>query len=413
MLFKNKKIKDFTNLSIFNFLVLSLSFFTTPMIANLLGSSNFGLLSFSVSIGTYILSISYCGFEKTLVRDLLNDENQASKILFSSLFIRIFILIITYSVSIFILMNHFEKNTFLYIIVLSESLKCLYLNGFFDARDKISKNSLIFFIERLVYFSLIWIIIFFDKKSLSLEIISISSLLATLLSLFLQYKTAYNLIKFDFNIASLRYGYELLRKNLWIWSSVLAQLGFGGLSKILMLKFASKSDLGIYALAWQVVIIGSVIINQVSRIYFPILIQTLKEKEFHPKNVILFITKYQIILIAIGSFLAIFPIFLATELLSFFKPEYIEAENIIKVFGLYIIVISFNVLSNQYLTALKMEKKIAMSLIFSSLITLILFFIFIPKFSGVGAAISVLIGHSICALLQFFIMIKNIIKLND
>lgn len=66
-----------------------------------------------------------------------------------------------------------------------------------------------------------------------------------------------------------RLAFAMMKRNLWIWSAVLSTLSLGALSKIVMKVLAGREELGLYAVAWQVVILDSLPVVQMARMGDP------------------------------------------------------------------------------------------------------------------------------------------------
>ena len=80
---------------------------------------------------------------------------------------------------------------------------------------------------------------------------------------------------------------------------------------------------------------------------------------------------------------------------AIFKPEYASSASILRVLGLYLMGFSLGCVASQYVVSSRMEKTYFASVIMGGCLSVILCFIFIPKLSGVGAALALLIAHSL------------------
>ncbi len=71
-------------------------------------------------------------------------------------------------------------------------------------------------------------------------------------------------------------------------------------------------------------------------------------------------------------------------------------------------IFSIGLVASQYVVAARMEKFYFFSIIFGGCLSIILCFILIPRFSGLGAALALLIAHGISMACYLMGMIKDV-----
>lgn len=95
---------------------------------------------------------------------------------------------------------------------------------------------------------------------------------------------------------------------------------------------------------------------------------------------------------------------------TIFKPEYASSAAILRVMGVYLMVFSLGCVASQYVVSARMEKTYFASILLGGCLSVILCFILIPKLSGLGAALSLLIAHGISMGLYWATMVQHVRK---
>ena len=91
-----------------------------------------------------------------------------------------------------------------------------------------------------------------------------------------------------------------------------------------------------------------------------------------------------------------------------YKLEYASSAAILRVLGIYLMVFSLGYVASQYVVSARMEKTYFTSVVLGGCLSVVLCFILIPKLSGLGAALALLIAHSTSMTLYFIAMIKDV-----
>jgi O-antigen/teichoic acid export membrane protein len=93
-----------------------------------------------------------------------------------------------------------------------------------------------------------------------------------------------------------------------------------------------------------------------------------------------------------------------------FKPEYASSANVLRVLGIYLLVFALGCVASQYVISARMEKTYFSSVVLGGCLSVILCVILIPKLSGLGAALALLIAHSASIALYSIAMVKDVRK---
>jgi PST family polysaccharide transporter len=190
--------------------------------------------------------------------------------------------------------------------------------------------------------------------------------------------------------------------------SALAGIAFGTVNQIILKFYCGTKELGGYAAAWQITVLTTVMLLQVSRIAKPVTAMVTRG-DVDRKNRIEYILKYSAFMLLIVTPISI-PSLVCPEVILriLFSPEYASAAGVLRVMGIYLLIFSIGLVASEYIISKRMEKVYLASVVLGSGLSLILCFVLIPKFAGLGAALSLLIGHGISMFFYLLGVIKDV-----
>lgn len=392
-----------------NLFLAALSFLTNIAFANLLGKENFGNFSYALSVGGYCLAISFFGLERTLVRDLISFPEKSSEYISASILIRgafLSLTLILISITNYHAAPEEKLGTSGFIILVATGLQSLHMGPVYDSKGKTPLHSIHLLIERIIYFSGIWIIILFFSESFSLSTIAYCLIFSTMLGLSLQHFWIFSKTKFYFSKESLNLCIRILRQNYLIWISAISAMSFGALSKIALKHTSGSAKLGEYALAWQIIAMGFLLLNQIERVGNPKLILALKSNQSREQR-FLFLLKYYMFSSLSISLIAIPVILFPDFILSFFNPQYATAAQPLRILGFYLLLISIGRISSQYLINTKRQNLDSIMTIISGLLAVAGYYFIVPAWEATGAALVITFAQGICILICTTIAVSH------
>ncbi len=394
-----------------NLFVAGLSFFTTLLIANVLGRERFGDLSYAIAVGGYCVTIACCGTDRTLIRDLVHfpkrfDTYVSANILLCGSMLALALAGILCADALSAAGSELRIAGLL--IVLSQGIKALDLSPIYDAWGRMKRHALYLLAERCLYFACIWMAVFFYRGSFSVPVIAVVMLVSTCLGLVLQYYWALPHLQVRIHCETLSLAVRMLRSNLWVWSAILATLSYGGLSKIMLKHISGSGELGSYAVAWQVVTLGTILIAQVARVGNPRMVSIVLPA-VPQKQRLRFVLKYGALSVFAGAVIGLPAICFPATILRIFRPEYVSAEASLRILGVYVIVVGIGQVSTQYLIAIKREGVYSVVVILTGALSLLLFCLWIPRWSSAGAALAVLLPHGIAIAIYSAVMFHHVL----
>jgi len=397
----------------FNFLAAGLFFVTQIKIANVIGKENFGILAYGIALGMYAQTVVRYGMNRTLVRDLIHYPKRIAELVIASQLLRVIVLatVIVGLLTWKMIWHPTDLSWAVVVIVLAYSLKSLDLQPAYDAWNSMGRHAAYNMVQRGFYFILIWAVILAAPQRLSLIWIGVVLLITHLFYLYLQQRWANERIEWSWNSPerNLAVG-KLFKNNFWIWLATVGCLSFGTLNQIILKHYCGPGELGGYAASWQIISAAMLLVGQLSRVGNPATARATRP-ESNGSRRRSFLLKYSGIM-AVMALPVVVPSVLVPGWIigSLFRPEYASSAGTLRVLGLYLMVFSLGCVASQYVVSARMEKTYFASVVLGGSLSIILCIVLIPRLSGLGAALSLLIAHSTSIGLYSFVMIKDVWK---
>jgi O-antigen/teichoic acid export membrane protein len=298
------------------------------------------------------------------------------------------------------------------IIFAASSIQSLDLQPVYDALQKMQRHAMYFLIQKACYLLLVWNIILFFPNHLSVLWIGLSMMFATLLYLIMQHRWAIkHMASYKLKQHSLTSDIcWLIKKNWLIWLSAFCGLAVVMFNQPVLKYYAGFSELGGYAAAWQVMMIGNLFINQVSRIGRPAMARYTRP-EIRNDSLIRFLIKYSAAMTGVVLPLILIMICIPDYIFQvLFKPEYAAAAKILPIFGWYLLLFSLGLVASQYILSVGLEKTYFLSVVIGGVISICLCYLIIPEYKSIGAAWVLLLAHGSSMVVYGIAMVKHVRK---
>jgi O-antigen/teichoic acid export membrane protein len=388
------------------FVTAGLGFVTTVKIANVLGKAGYGEFAYALALGTYGGAIVRYGLNRTLVRDLIHDRDNFDVLVLSSIVLRcILLLVVAFGL---VLWKAFGDpngilSSVLICIVILKTILSFELQAVYDAWHQFKRHALYALAERCIFFTCIWIAVLFVPNKLGLWWIAGAMVLSTAIYLFMQYRWFFRRIFIRVNTPLVVEMVLLLAKrNVLMCIATIAALSFTSFNQIVLRYLKGANELGGYAVAWQLVILAEIFVLNVSRIGNPATAQITRPDttaEIRRR----FVIKYTgvMVLVAIPIFLPaiICPKFILSIL---FRPEYLTAAPIMRILGIYVLILSITIPASQYIISARLDSVYMVSIIIGGILTIVLNLLLIPWLAGIGAAFAAIGGHGLLVICKRF-----------
>jgi polysaccharide transporter, PST family len=409
------------NLESFGFLVLvqlvtaGVGIATQIKIANTLSKELFGQITFGLLIGTYAQAVIRFGLERTLVRDIVQRPDRAADLVHASLVLRYAMAAgAVLGLLIWKVASPAGGITWgIFLVAVSWSLLALDLQPLYDAWQRIPRHCAYYLVQRAVYFVAIWTVILVSPRHVSVGMVGVLLLVTTGLYLFLQHSWAVRRLGPRANPtagAMIRQVALLLRQNWLVFLGSLGTLLAVRFNQLFLKQNAGYGELGTYAVAWQIVVVGILYSDYVSRMGRPAMARLVRPNTT-AKQRIRFLAIYSTVMVCVAI-----PMVLVMTLLPgwvfriLVKPEYASGARAMPILGLYLLLSSFEVVATQYVLNARLEKAYFGSVFAGAAVSIGASILLIPKFGCTGAAWSLVLAAGVTMLANAHLVIADIRK---
>jgi PST family polysaccharide transporter len=406
------RLQNLSVLVICNIVAGGVFFVTNVKIANVIGKESFGNLAYAIALGMYGQVFVCYGMDRTLVRDLIHYPERSAELVAGSLLLRGAIMALAAAGLVVWKMAFDTTGMFLWgliAVVVAYSLKSLDLEPVYDVWLKMGRHAVYNLIQRGLYFLFILMIILASPETLSITWIGFGMLGTEIFYQLLQQKWVFRRI--DFGVIKtplVSVAVDLSESNFWIWLASMVALSFGSLNQVILRHYCGAAELGGYAASWQIASAVLLLFTQVGRIGNPLTAHNTKPKAYK-KARIHFLLRYSGLMLLTAAPICA-PLFAFPELIlkTLFKPEYVSAAPVLRVFAIYMLAVSLGIVAAQYVVSSRMERTYFASIIVGGILSITLCLVLIPRMAGYGAALALLIAHGTTMGLYWLAMIQHV-----
>ena len=394
------KLSSILKFSSLNYLQSFLSFGASILIARTIGKDLYGEYALGLIFLNILSTINQFGSEKTLVRDLVH-EDEPKSVLKAATYINLFVSLLTLSgVAFWLLSQEISATGALIVILFSISGTCLGLSPFawFDYTGHIHKQALILAREKMLYLGAIGGILlvaaYFD---LALSKVALYGACAFLGCRLLSALQEWRFVFTHFEGVSTRtpfYVKKLLSHNVWIWLAVVGNLLMTQANQLMLRSHTSAAQLANYAIALQFIMLIRLFQGQLMRLMAPYIadlthlssrdLSTIRPKMHKCYGTVLALT-----------LACVLPLFIAAPFLinRIAGMQYSAAIPIFRILLVWISFYGVGLINNQFLIGFNLNRSYLMITMTFGVISLFLADRLIPTYQGQGAAMSLLIAH--------------------
>ncbi|MCD6184843.1 MAG: oligosaccharide flippase family protein [Deltaproteobacteria bacterium] len=412
ILSQKDRIRTLSVLVLVNFVIMGFGFLTRVKIANMLGKEGFGMLAYGLALGTFGGVAVRFGMDRTLVRDLIHHRDRFGELVAGSVLLRgaIFFFVL-FGILFWKALPNYNNNLSWAIITIfiARCLLSLDLQSVYDTWQKMERHAMYNLVQRCLYFAIIWTVVIISPEKFSINLIAAALLVTAFLYLIMQHQWAWRQIIFNKTTKSvMKTALSMGSQNFIIFLAALGGLFIGSLNQLVLKHFCGAAELGGYAAAWTITSLAMALLSQVSRIGLPAIARVTRQDTGRAER-IYFLFTYSAVMFMMAASIGI-PVFFFPELIlrTIFSPEYISVAGIMRIMSIYIIIYSIAIVSSQYVVAARMERLYFFNVILGGCLSVILCYILIPKFFGLGAVFSLLIAHGLTIALNLIGMIKHL-----
>lgn len=393
---KKRLISNFLSLSFIqgaNYLVPLL---ILPYIVRIIGPEKFGLLTYAQNFIYYFTIIINYSFDYSATREVSlhrNDKKKLSEIFSSVLFCKLILLgsaTFIFLTTLFFV-DQFSRNWQIYVLTYLINIGfVLFPSWFFQGIEKMSKTALFNFITKIFFAAMVVLLIHRQEQ---FYMYALSTSLAQILvgcTSFIYVFYYYKLYIFNPDFKNIL---QTLKQGLPIFFSNIAISLYTTTSLMILGFFSSEIEYGYFSAALKIsLVVQSLVILPLGLTLFPHIGKSIQQST---ELGIVMISKYLRIISVITLFLSAFVCLFAKQLIVLlFGAEFIEATLYLKIMSFLPFVSGLNnLISVQGLLNLKRDKQFLMITFITFGFSLILSFLFVPKYKGIATAGIILISE--------------------
>ena len=403
-----------------NFLSLVFSEFASKTIqllvfvylARALGKGGFGIFSFGLAFGLLAAILTDFGLNSLLIRDISRNRKDAGKYLSNAVMVKIFLGLATILLAYIVLelMGYDKESKIIAYIMLAfailQTFTELY-SSIFRAFERMHYDAFIKVLRMVVLSTMAFYSLKINVSLIAASVLfPITELMVLMAAIFLAYA---KFVKKSFGF-DLDFSKSLLRESSFFCLSIAFAGLFLYIDWIMISKFYSPSEVGIYAAASNIALAllaipmmyGNAVYPVISRLYLSSKknLTFLYERSF----------KYML-LIGIAISAGIYAT--SSKIISvFYGKEYLASSIVLSIIGWHLCLRFANIMSGFTLSAMDRQRSRVLSqgVVVASKIALN--FVLIPFYGIVGAAFATLITEAIFFISYNFFVSRYGIKIN-
>ncbi len=353
-----------------------------PYLLNVLGVSNFGLVSFVESIMLYFKAVTDYGFDLTGTRDIAkNKENEVyvSKKIANILVIKLILLLVC--LAILLVLNSFipemkEEQWLYFFSFISVIGYSMLPTWYYQGIEKMKYITLLFFIARMLSTLSLFIFVRQEQDYVWVPLLNgIGYIIAGILGLWLMLNA--NTIKLSY--LSIKSVWIEMMQGFNVFVSTLAPNLYNNSMTFLLGIFSSTLYVGYYAAAVKLVDVANSLVMILSNAIFPYLNRDLSH---HKKIQYLFLIPSAIlsVILLLGSEILI-------ELIS--KEDIAESIKVLKIIAISPFLLAcMSCYGTNFLLVISQDRLVKNITLVGSFLGFIMALILIPKHFHIGAAVT-------------------------
>lgn len=391
-------LETFLFLVAVNLFTAAVGIVTQVQIANTLGKAMFGELAYGLSIAAFGQVFIRFGTDRTLVRDLIHYPEIFAELVSGSLLLRYLLTVATVVCLVAWKMAASAPDVTwgLMLVIIANSVLSLDLQPAYEALQRMQRHAVYFFLYKAVYFVIIWGIILLSPASLSIPLIGVAALAAVVFYMCLQHRWVMQRLSAAPGLSRLlRQALRLAKRNFWVCLATVLGLFITVLNQLVLKNSAGLAALGGYAAAMQLVLVGVLFLEQISRIGRPAVARYTRPGV--PWNTrVRFLAKYLAVMVVTVAPLAVV-MMLVPELIlkAIFKPEYASSAPTMKILGGYVLLYAVGLVASQYVISAGMDRTYMISVSLGCAVSAVLCAVLIPSWGSEGAAWALVCAHGL------------------
>jgi PST family polysaccharide transporter len=380
-----------------------------PYIISTIGLESFGLINYSISIGTYFFLVMDFGFSLygvKLVKENIGSSKRLSAIFCSIFLIKIIVTILCFLILYFlveVITTLREEKLLMLITFTSFFAQSLFPSWFFQGTEKMSYILVLTALSKLIYGSLLLLFL----ESYNYIFVPIASTIGWIFVSFLGIIIIQKKHKITIVKLTKTHTMSYLTESFSLFISQFSINFFRNINTILLANFSSNYTLGVFTTAEKMIKLLQSLQNPLGQVLYPYLIGKWNINNNSKESIKLLLRKISIPII-LFSIISFFGFLLADIVVEYFVGE---INNRI-LFNFYIMlpIILFGGLNYYFgilgLSAIGMNKAFMKAILITCFIGLFVSIILVNKYLDYGASIAFVITEIVLFTLIYLKIIK-------
>lgn len=400
-----EKLRLASSFVLLNYAQAGLSLVTTWFLALQFGKEQFGVYALGLVVGGIITIVGSFAEDKTLVRDLISAHEPSAVLIHSTVLRFALTATATFGLTLYLLSEHDLAEAKLLIACgIAGALLAITPRAWFDCRQKMSTHALLQFLERFGFASAIFTLWLFGALSLPTAVFSLFVCRVALLSS--QFLLARKLglsanVHVDWSAIL-----QLAKGSAPVYVASIGNLLMSHVNQVILATQLGNAQIAAYGLAMQIVAVVLLLQGQVLRLVAPSIAHATLENA-HKARLKKLLHYCGAALVA-SCCLTIPMLALSATLLPEVLPnQYLSILLPLRILLCWVTALGPGLIVNQFLICERCSLAYATIAIASGAFSLGLSWVAIPTLGATGAAVSLLVAHSISMLTQFLWLLKS------
>lgn len=371
--------------------------------ARYLGPSNYGVVSYVASVVAFVLPIMQLGLNQTIVKEFINSPQDEGKILGTAILFNIIssIFCMLGSIAFVMVAEAGDKETLIVCILYSFTIlfQATEMTQYWFQAKLLSKYSSIASLLAYVIVTIYKILLLITQKSVIWFAFSnvLDYILISFILLIIYKKLGGQRFSFDFSL-----GLRMLsRSKYYIIPSLMVRI-FQHTDKIMINTMLGKVETGVYSAAITCIGISGFVFSAVIDSARPIVLESKKQDRVQYEN-------NMVRLYCVVTYLSLFQSVIMTVLakpiiMVMYGEKYLGSVVILMVAVWYVTFSYYGSVRNVWILAEGLQRYLLPINIIGASLNVLLNFLLIPSFGGVGAAIASFITQFFSNVIMGFII---------
>lgn len=403
---KSSTKKNILYQMIYEILILILPFVTSPYISRIFGANGLGEYSYTYNIAGYFVLFAMLGIKnygnRTIART--RDDEETLNKNFSNIF-AIHLIVSVLCVLVYILYVRFfaEMKTYAAIQTIYVISAVFDISWFYFGIEKFKMTVIRSSIIKILNVVFIFIFVRKDTDLWKYCLIMALGMLISQVVLWIPLKRYVHIVKPDLKAMKIH-----IKPLIILFIPIIAISLYRFMDKIMIGMMSEKRELGYYENAEKVCNIPITVIASFGTVMLPKISNMISKSNDKLSGRYMKISMRYIMLLALALAFGLAGIS-DTFSVVFWGKGFASCGNIIKLLSVTIPFIAFaNILRTQYLIPYQMDKEYLISVILGAVANVVVNYLLIPSYGGIGASIGTISAEVIVCLSQSILVMKKI-----